>query len=236
MRTWTDPALTTDAMLINWSGLTPVVRRAVVDALISRIDRAGRLLDAIASDNVRAADLAADQRQLLTNHPNTGIRNRAVRLLEAANSKRDDVIASYRPALDADADPMRGKPLFLKHCAVCHRVGNQGPQVGPDIVSVKNKSPEDLLIAILDPNREAQPNFHSYSIITTDGVVVTGMIVSENAATITLRRAEGKESTVPRSEIDEITATGMSVMPEGLEKEIPPRSLADIIAFVKSIK
>jgi putative heme-binding domain-containing protein len=100
---------------------------------------------------------------------------------------------------------------------------------------VQNKSPADLLVAILDPNREAQPAFIGYSLVTTDGRVINGLVVGESAGSITLRRAEGKEDVVARNDIEELFSTGRTLMPDGLEKDITPQQFADIIAFIKSL-
>ena len=91
------------------------------------------------------------------------------------------------------------------------------------------------MIAILDPNREAQPNFNTYIIQTIDGRALNGMIAEESATSITLRRAEGKQEVVLRSNIDVLSATGVSLMPEGLEEDLTKQDLADVIAFVKGI-
>ena len=72
--------------------------------------------------------------------------------------------------------------------------------------------------------------------LTTDGKIYNGIIVTETSSSMTLRRAEGKEDVVLRSAIESLTATGTSLMPEGLEKDLSPQDLADVIAFVKSIK
>ncbi len=128
----------------------------------------------------------------------------------------------------------RGRNVYERRCATCHRFGNTGHAVGPDLVSVQNKSPADLLIAILDPSREAQPNFIAYNVITAQGAVYSGIIAAESSAGVTLRRAEGKEDKILRNQIEEIASTGKSLMPEGLEKDIPPDQMADLIAFIKS--
>jgi len=114
-------------------------------------------------------------------------------------------------------------------------VNGVGHAVAPDLVSVKNKSAADLLIAILDPNREAQPNFNTYNVITEQGKTFSGIIAVESETSVTLRRAESREDVVLRSIIDEMSATGRSLMPEGLEKDLTAQQLADVIAFVKSI-
>ena len=111
-----------------------------------------------------------------------------------------------------------------------------GHQVAPNLASVQNKSVADLLLAVLDPNREAQPNYYVYTVITLQGRVHNGIIATETASSLTLRRAEAKEDVVLRSNIDELLSTGVSLMPEGLEKELSKRDLADVLSFIKSIK
>jgi putative heme-binding domain-containing protein len=91
-----------------------------------------------------------------------------------------------------------------------------------------------LLVAILDPNREAQPSFQTYTAVTRQGTIHTGLIASETAASLTLKRAEAKEDVVLRETLEELISTGQSLMPEGLEKDLDKQALADLIAFIKS--
>ena len=92
------------------------------------------------------------------------------------------------------------------------------------------------MISILDPNREAQPNFNVYSVITEQGQVISGIIKSETTASLTLQQAGGKSQVILRSNVDVLRSTGLSLMPEGLEKDLSKQDLADVIRFVKSIK
>ena len=125
--------------------------------------------------------------------------------------------------------------MFKKTCATCHRVQGQGTDVGPDLATVAGRSPDDLLLHVLDPNREVAPNYVNYNVATTDGRTVSGIIASESAAALTLKRAEGVTEVVPRSQIEAVASTGLSLMPEGLEKGLAPQDLADLIAFIKSL-
>ncbi len=153
------------------------------------------------------------------NHPHTAIRRRARKLFEAdLPGDRAKIVADYRPALARSGNSDRGRAIYEKRCSICHRFGQSGHAVGPDLVSVQNKSPADLLIAILDPSREAQPNYVAYTVVTRQGTVYNGLIAAESAAGVTLRRAEGKEDRILRSQIDELVSTGKSLMPEGLGK------------------
>jgi putative membrane-bound dehydrogenase-like protein len=223
-------------LLKNWRSYSPEVRRAVVDVTLSRTNRVSALLDAVVAGTVKPGEIDRDKKQLLLNHPTAGIRTRARKLLgDDVATDRTKVVAGFQKVLKLDANPARGRKVFLKQCAVCHKVGNEGKQVGPDLASTKNKSPADLLLAILDPNREAQPNFTNYTLVTAQGKVITGMIATETSNSITLRRAEGKQDTVLRSNIESLTSSGKSLMPEGLEKEITPEQLADLISFVRTI-
>ena len=171
------------------------------------------------------------------NHPNTVVSSRSRKLFGSdVNSDRAKVVADYQDVLSLEGDLARGQTVFKKICSACHRAGNVGQQVAPDLASVKNKSNADLLVAILDPNREAQPNFNVYTVVTNQGRVYNGIIATESAGSITLKRAEAKQDVILRSNIDQMISTGLSLMPAGLEKDLKRQDIADVITFVKSIK
>lgn len=226
-----------EVLLAGWRGYSPQVRRDVVDALLVRTARIQTLLTAIESNDVRQSDLSRDRKQLLMNHPNSTISKRSRELFGGdIVSDRAKVVATYQDVLSLKGDVARGQTVFRKICSACHKVGEVGSQVAPDLASVKNKSDADLLVSILDPNREAQPNFNVYTVVTNQGRVYNGIIAAESAGSITLKRAEGKQDTVLRSNIDQMISTGLSLMPAGLEKDLSRQDLADVITFVKSIK
>src|SRR5205807_3860701 len=104
-------------------------------------------------------------------------------------------------------DPARGKLLFKKTCAACHRLENEGTEVGPDLLSaLANKDAETLLIDILDPSREVDPRYIDYVVTLKDGRVLTGMIASETASSVTMWRGEKAEGTLSRSQNVDIHA------------------------------
>jgi putative membrane-bound dehydrogenase-like protein len=223
-------------ILSGWKTFSPQVRRDVIDALLRSRDRIEVLLSAIDAGSVLRADLERDKKQVLLNHPEEAIRARSQQLFEAdLAGDRAKAVTAYQPALALTGDAARGRAVFEKTCSTCHRVGVVGHAVGPDLASTSNKSPADLLVAILDPNREAQPNFNTYTVVTQQGTLLNGLIAAETATSVTLRRAEAKEDVVLRNNIDTMVSNGKSLMPEGLEKEIAAQQMADVIAFVKSI-
>jgi putative membrane-bound dehydrogenase-like protein len=224
-------------LLAAWRGLSPPVRRDVVDSIFSRPARIELLLSAVKSGAIKRHEIERDKKQLLLKHPNATIRQLSQQLFAGeVDSDRAKVVAEYQGVLDLEGDALRGLEVFKKKCAACHQVGDVGHRIAPDLVSVQNKSAADLLLAVLDPNREAQPNFNVYSVVTGQGRIISGIITSETASSITLLQADSKRAVVLRSNIEELVSTGVSLMPEGLEKELKQQDLADVIAFIKSIK
>ena len=231
-----DPQVTTTPLLASWRTYSPELRRSVVDVMMKNSLAVQGLLAAVKADTIKRSDIERDKKQLLMKHPNTTVKAASIELFgNEVNTDRGKIVAQMQSVLKLDSDPVRGLEIFRKKCSICHQVGKIGIQVAPDLSSVKNKSAADLLIAILDPNREAQPNFNVYTVVTLQGQILTGIIATETSNSITLRRAEGKQDIILRSNIDELISTGTSLMPEGFEKELTPQNIADVIAFVKSI-
>lgn len=226
-----------DEVIAAFTGLSPNLKKEVTESLLSRQSWTKKLLTAIGEKKIPSVEMPREQKDILLNHPKDEIRNLARKVLSAdVAGERGPVVEKYRTGLTEPGDSSKGQVLFKKHCSACHKVGDVGHNVGPEIASVKNKSAEDLLIAIMDPSREAQSNFLSYTVVTDEGRVLTGLIASESSEAITLRQAEGKETIVLRSQIEVLRSNGISLMPIGLEKELQPADINDLIAYIKSLK
>ena len=224
-------------LLDAWRGFSPTVRHEVIEALVRSVPRAEILLAAVAEGKVKPGEIERDKKQLLLKHPNEGIRNAANKVVGGdVMSNRTKVIAEFTQAMaNLQGDATRGKVVFQKICAACHQVGDIGKAVGPDLASTQNKTPADLLVNVLDPNREALPSFTTYTVVTDQGLILNGIIGSESATSITLKRADGAQDVILRSNIEQLVASGISLMPEGLEKDITPAQMADVLEFVRSI-
>jgi putative membrane-bound dehydrogenase-like protein len=227
-----------ELLLVAWKGSSPSLRREILDALLARGGRVQQLLDAIEHKQVLASQLEPAKLALLRKHPDAKIRARAEKLLkDQIAPARQEVIERYQAAKLAEKpDAARGKLVFKKTCATCHRLENEGTEVGPDLLSaLANKTPDALVIDILDPSREVDPRYIEYVVTTKDGRVITGLIAAETASSVTLRRADKAEDTLLRSQIDNIQATAKSLMPEGLEMQLNPQELYDIIAYLLQV-
>ncbi|WP_169974152.1 PVC-type heme-binding CxxCH protein [Tautonia rosea] len=220
-------------LLSGWNTATPTVRAAILSALSARPSWAEALVDAIESNQIAAGQIPQASRSALLKNRNDSIRDRAARFFGRTQGGPDpDILARYLATLETPGNAAQGRAVFDRSCATCHRLGDTGHPVGPNLVSVSRRTPDELLTHILDPNREVAPDAIEYLVALRDGRVTSGLIASESAASLTLLRAGGEQETVLRLDIEELSSTGRSLMPEGLEKEIAPPEMADLIAFL----
>jgi putative membrane-bound dehydrogenase-like protein len=225
------------ALLAAWPNYSPSVRREVLEAIFARGDRLPYLFKAIEEKKVLAGQIDPFRLTQLRKHANPQIRQRALTLFASqVAADRQKVVDNYRPALDLNAVAERGKAVFKRACATCHRLEDVGTEVGPDLLSaLKTKTRDGLLVDIFDPSREVDPRFVNYVITTKAGRYFSGIIAAETASSVTLRRAEKTEDTILRDQIEEIQATAKSLMPEDLEKQLSQQDAADVVAYLLAV-
>jgi putative membrane-bound dehydrogenase-like protein len=223
-----------DTVLAAWESFGPTLRREAIEVLFARKDRIAKLLDAVEAKKVLASHIEAARAEELRKHADTAIRTRVTKLFAgqiAADRKK--IIDDYKPALTLKGDINRGREVFRKNCTACHRLENNGYEVGASLTAaLKNKTKEALIIDILDPSREVDPRFVNYQVRTTAGRTVSGLLAVETPTSLTLRRGEKAEDTILRSQIEEVRATSKSLMPEELEKVITREQLADLMEYL----
>jgi putative membrane-bound dehydrogenase-like protein len=226
-----------ELLLASWNSYPPDLRREAAEALLARPERVRKLLEAVEKKQVLPGQIEAARVDLLRKHPDAEIKKRVAQLFAARTTgDRQKIVDDYRAALELPTDAMRGKAVFKKNCSVCHRLENEGSEVGADLLAaLKTKTPEGLVLDILDPSREVDPRYLNYVVTTKNGRFLTGILAVNAPASITLRRAEKAEDTILRGEIDEIQATVKSLMPDELEKQLSKQDLADVIAYLLGV-
>lgn len=224
-----------EPLLVGFGSETPPVRRAILDGVLTNVERTKLLLDAIEAGRIKASELDVAHVKRLNEHRDTAIKERAAKLLAAATpADRAQALADYQPVLKMTGDAKRGQLVFEKTCAACHRIAGIGVNVAPEISDSRTKKPEQLLADIIQPNRAIDNNYLGYNVRLLDGTLATGILTAETATSITLRQQGGKDTVIARSEIDELRSSGQSLMPDGLERQIPPPDMADLISFIKN--
>ena len=146
-----------------------------------------------------------------------------------------DVIAKVMP-LEGNANG--GKELFkAQSCVNCHTFANGQQPKGPHLVDIgKRYKKEELLESILDPSKKIAQGFDTWTFVTVDGRIQTGFVVLESAETVTLRGIDGLSKELPQRDIDERVKQEISMMPKGVVGNLTPEQLADIIAYLQSLK
>jgi putative membrane-bound dehydrogenase-like protein len=181
-----------------------------------------KLLDAVEADT----DATARDRE--------PIRVRAERMLGGKTSaERQATLKKFAAVLKISGDPARGKQVFVEAtCSTCHRLDDVGERIGPDLGTLIDRSPENLLVAVIDPNRAFLDRFAEYIAVTDAGLQYSGMLLDETSNSILLVDVDAQQKVILRKDLDELIDTGRSHMPEGLEGKLDLQKMADLFAFV----
>jgi len=229
-----EPAITR-LFLDQWSATTPEVQGELLAQLLSREERTIALLHSASAGDLSLARLDAAQRQWLLQHRSDEIRELARELLgNASDSARGGVVDHYRQAIARlKGTPEQGAKVFERVCAGCHQVAGRGVNLGPNLASSASRDASALVQHIFDPNHTVQPNYLQYVVIDRAGRSHNGLIAAQTATSLTLRREKDVTETILRGDIEEMSCTGKSLMPEGLEKDLSPAELADLVAWLQ---
>ena len=223
-------------LIDRWHGLGPRVRQQATTYFLRRPAHHGLLLSALEEGCVTLGEmnLHLERRRALLWSDDADIRRRAEALFDDAGVvTRSEALAGMLPALHLEGQATDGHRLFTNLCARCHRFGEQGTEVGPDLTEISRKSPETLLHDIIDPNAAVEAEFLSYTIETTDGRLLTGLVRDQTDRGLVLQEGDGRGTEISRAEIADMRTGGLSLMPEELEAGLEPQDLADLLAFLQ---
>jgi putative heme-binding domain-containing protein len=147
---------------------------------------------------------------------------------------RDEILA-YHTKDEKGGSAETGRPLFEQRCAICHRFGGIGKDVGPDLTTVTSRfKKKDILESILWPSKVISDQYQTEMFELSDGKVVTGVIVRETAAAVLVRTSANpdKPVAVTKAQIANRVPGTVSLMPDGLLDDLSPKQISDLLAFV----
>jgi putative heme-binding domain-containing protein len=157
-----------------------------------------------------------------------------IELPKPSTPDRAKVLANYAVVGTLKGDAARGHTLFQAQCAICHRLKNEGKEVGPDLGMANDKPLDWLLTAILDPNAAIEERYRSQTLTLKTGAEITGLLSTETANNVVVRLPGGADLPILRSDLASQKATGKSLMPDGMETVFKPQDLADVIAWLRA--
>lgn len=224
-----------ELLLGRFPQVTAEVQQEIVATLLRRPDRTLALLQSIGQGSVPAGVIDATQRQLLLAHRQERMAQLAQQVLGgAAAGERQAIVRDYQTkvmALQGNAE--QGSKVFDRVCATCHQVAGRGHAIGPNLAASAGRETQTLIQHLFDPNQVVLPNYLLYTVLDTRGQTHSGMIASQTATSLSLRREKETVVTLLRSEIEELNSTGKSLMPEGLEKDLTPQDVSDLAAWLQ---
>jgi putative heme-binding domain-containing protein len=215
-----------------WTQAGTPARRVLLRGAARSVALGQMVLEGLRGGVISQADFPADLVVALAQSDSVDLRTLAREVASEVNADRQQVVVAHRQALSQRGNALAGARLFRQHCLVCHQVQREGGVVGPDLSGIGGRPRESVLVDLLDPNRQVNPNFVVQSVELKSGVVVSGLVVAETAQTLVLKRADGDTVQVPVTGIVEVRSTGQSLMPEGFEQKLPGGSLVDLLEFL----
>ncbi len=222
-------------LLKVWREADSSARNSILGVLLKRNEWANALLTAVENRRLTTADLGATVRQELLAYRAEPVRERAKKLLTPSDAARDRVVTDYVEAVrPLKGDAEQGRALFTTHCAVCHKAGNLGIGAGPNLAMLYDRGSEQIITAILDPNRAVEDRYRNYVAELKNDEEISGLLVSETGNSVTIMGINGVEQTILRSDLRSLTAQSRSLMPEGFEQFLKPQDVAHLISFIQN--
>lgn len=230
-------AFNPEAILNQIQSFSPNTRTAAIEALLSNRSTSLLLIESLKQGETPTNLFSLVHQQRLIRHADKEVAEQAASLFESLENpiSRTELITHYQSEMMKPGNFEAGKKVFKTHCSSCHRVMGTGNEVGPNLSAIKNRSREAMLTAILVPEAAVEDKYLSYNLLTIDGAIHTGIIEGETSTTVELLLADGKKKSILRSEIETMQNSGLSLMPQGLEKSIPPSDMCDLIEFISKL-
>ena len=224
-------------VLGSYGKYEPELQPKAIELLTQRPAWSKSLLQAIGAGKIPASVLNANQVARLQASPDEELKKLIAdkwgTIRTDRNPQREQVVAEMRKFLSTHpGNAEKGTAIFQKVCGQCHKIHGQGQEVGPDITANGRASYEQLLSNVFDPSLVIGAAYQARQVVTADGRVLTGLVSEENDQRVVLKLQGGKVETMAREEIDEMTVSPLSMMPEGLEKQLTPEELSDLFAFL----
>ena len=213
------------------------LQRSLARALSANAPGSQALLSAVEGGKASARLLQEPAvRERLKESGLAGVEQRVERLtrnLPAASEELDRLIQERRGAFDAaTASAERGAKVFATHCAACHKVNEQGADVGPQLDGLGKRGVDRVLEDVLDPNRNVDAAFRVTILRLKGGDTAAGLLRREEGELVILADSAGKEVSLPKSKVERRALSSLSPMPSNFAELIPPQDLSDLVAFL----
>jgi len=226
-----------------WPVITPKLRKVSVDRLTSSEKNSRALLEAINRRDISTEDLdryAIDKlKAVLGDTPELGVIEKDFAARKPESSQTEDLKKKFDSIREYASHPgnvEKGKTLFTATCLICHTVHGEGRNIGPVLNGAGAMDPESLLRSIVTPGAAVESGYYRYRVETKDGELTDGLFVSQNESEIVLRPVTGEDLHLSRSAVKKAGFTKTSLMPDGLLDAMGPEDVANLFAYLRTLK
>jgi putative heme-binding domain-containing protein len=164
----------------------------------------------------------------------------ALEVANAATLAKKRLLAPLAGKAAATGDAQAGRLVYESGkgaCIACHRIGDKGRPIGPDLSKIGAiRTERDLVESILFPSNTLARDYEAHIIETSGGETITGVIKSHTAEGLLVVDVAGQEKNVPHQSITGNTTLTTSLMPMGLDQTLPEQDLLNLVAFLRSLK
>jgi putative heme-binding domain-containing protein len=226
-------------LLALWPSLSSKLRDRGIDVLVSRPVWSRQLLQAVAAMRVDPKSVSTDELRHMLLHGDAEITREIAAhwgsIRTTTPREKEGQIKAISIYLSrGSGDAASGHKLFVKHCAICHRLYGEGNQLGPDLTAADRKNLTVLLPNVVDPSGVIRPEFRAYNVVLDDGRILTGLLADQNDSTVTLLDAKNQRTVVKRSSIEELKASDTSLMPDNVLESLSQQEIRDLFAFLRA--
>jgi uncharacterized repeat protein (TIGR03806 family) len=216
-------------------------RAALIDRLLASTSAALQLAQAVAKESL-SPDVREEVVARASGTPVAEVRDLFERFLpEEKRTKRLGAVVDPAEILALGGSVEQGRKIFFEsdgaRCRTCHKIQGQGTEVGPDLSKIGEKnSPDQLLESMLDPSRKIDPKYLVYVVETESGTVHRGLLVEKDAQKVVLKDEKNELVRIAADEVSQMVAQSTSLMPDLLLRDMTAREVADLAAFLGSLK
>jgi putative membrane-bound dehydrogenase-like protein len=233
-------ALLWESILERYPRMSAELRSAAIDVFVARAESADLLLAAVERKQIAASEISAAQARQIEALRNTTLLERLESVWGTARRSPADRVKRMReleqlltPENLALADLAHGRELFRNTCSSCHRLFGDGRTIGPELTGANRRNPQYLVSNVVDPSAAVPADFRQATVITVDGRVITGAVSQRTDTTVTIQTANG-EVRLPARDVDELTISPQSMMPDGLLDKLTEDQTRDLFAWLMS--
>ncbi|MFV0444636.1 MAG: PVC-type heme-binding CxxCH protein, partial [Planctomycetaceae bacterium] len=142
------------------------------------------------------------------------------------------LIAATKTAAAGSVDPVAGREIFRKQCAVCHTLFDEGGQTGPKLTGYERDNLDFLVPSVVDPSAAIREEFTQFQVVTKDGLVLNGLLDDQTPTTVTLRGANNQTTVLNRDDVEVLKAVETSLMPEGVLEKLTDQDVQNLFAYL----